>query len=450
MATLNKKTEIFTVEPVVIVEIKSSVQWTDRKEKSICTLNNCKGKKFDQNGNKEMVLFEPKKDESKVIDAFYGLLVLLIIITSPFSITLLPINNVFVQPKYWYELPISTISLTVFPSIFVVILKPLLGCDFNKKPMKVILDLFMVTKTTEVLIIWLIHFIWTDVLGYYEPFPFRLTLSVLPAVLLMGGRLWYLIPKQMRMDSLFRKRCKWLVLYFILIVFMTCQLIILRSVMHQISRDFQWILALAAPLTKEINGRIIDKCVTMFVTSENAMEARVAVKIKVNSTYSFWLAISFIGVTEAFTEYILLAINFCANILLCYQVIRLNGKISHDDGDVMKMQTLKEEALTELILNESFEVIVPFSFIGAFSLAYYGPNKDTLWIVREVKNLHVFLAPVFKMALIDSGSLILAGAALLWFCRINIVQEYCKTMKKYWIYLAFWGGIDICNVGVVK
>ena len=110
------------------------------------------------------------------------------------------------------------------------------------------------------------------------------------------------------------------------------------------------------------------------------------------------------------------------------------------------MHHLKKEVLTELILNESIEVIVPFSCIGAFSLAYYGPNKHLLSIVREVKNFPVFLAPVVKMALIDSGSLLLAGAALLWFCRINILKEYCKTMKKYWIYLVAFGGLDICGV----
>ena len=234
---------------------------------------------------------------------------------------------------------------------------------------------------------------------------------------------------------------------------MTIQLIVIRNVMwnfNGISREFQWIMALVAPITKEINERIQDKILTIFVTSENADEAKFMGKIRVNSIYSFWLAISFIGFVEASTEYLLLAINFCNNLSLCYKVIRLNGKISNDDGDVMKMQNFKKEVLTELILNEAIEVIVPISFIGTFSLAYYGPNKDLLSIVKDVKNLPVFLTPVVKMALIDSGSLILAGAALLWFCQINILKEYCETMKKYWIYLVSFGGLDICVVSIVK
>ena len=451
MSAMDKKTEIFTVQPIITVATKPSVLITDLKAKSIRTLNTCNGQETPQNRKEGMEMLHQKIDDSKFADALYGPLVLLIIIASPFSVTLLPMNNVLIQPKYWYELPISTSSLTIFISTAVVALKPLVDCGFKKPTTKAIFDLFMVCKTTEALIIWLIHLIWSEFLGYYEPFPHRFGLAMIPCGILWLSKIWHLVPKQMRMDPLARQRFKWLFLYLIWTGITTSQLTFIRSVMHRISRDFQWTLALVAPLTKEINDRILDKFQTKFVTSNNAVEARFNRKIQINLHYSFWLAISFIGVADASTEYLLLAINFCANILLCYKVIRLNGKIFDDNGDVKdKMQKLKKEVLTELILNESIEVIVPFSFIGAFSLAYYGPNKNTLWIVKDVKNLHVFLAPVLKMALIDSGSLILAGVALLWCCRINILQEYCETMKKYWIYLASFGGLNICQVSNPK
>ena len=256
MAALKKKSEIFTIEPIATVEIKPSVRTTDRKTISIRILNSCKEQNAHQNGSRKMVRFVPNTDDSKFIDAFYCPLALLILITSPFSITLLPMNDIFVHPNYWYELPISTISLTVFASTAIVTLKPLLDCDFKKQTMKAILDLFMVSKTAEALVIWLIHFIWSDVLGYNEPCPFRLTLSLVPCYFLWPCRLWHLIPKQMRMDPLLRKRLKWLLLYFVWISFMSIQLYVIRNVMLQISREFQWIMAFVAPLTKEINDRI--------------------------------------------------------------------------------------------------------------------------------------------------------------------------------------------------
>lgn len=451
MAAMNKKTEIFTVQPISTVATKHSVQMTDTKAKSIRTLNTCNGENTPQNREEEIEMLPQTINDSKFADALYGPLVLLIIIASPFSVTLLPMNNVLIQPKCWYELPISTISYTVFISTIVVTVKPLLDSDFNKPTIKVILKLFMVLKTTESLAIWLIHLIWSDFLGYYEPFPYRCTLAMIPCWNLLTRSIWHLVPKQMRMDPLVRKRFKWLFLYFIWTGVTAVELLIIRSVMHRISRDFQWILALVAPLTKEVNDRILDKLQTKFVTSDNVVEARFHRKIHINLIYSFWLAISFISVADASTEYVLLAINFCTNISLCYKVIRLNGKISDGGGDVKeKMHHLKKEVLTELILNESIEVIIPVSFIGAFSLAYYGPNKNTLWIVKDVKNLPFFLAPVLKMALIDSGSLILAGVALFWYCRINILQEYCETMKKYWMYLVSFSGIFINHVSIGK
>ena len=376
MATMNSQTEIFIVQPLSTVAIEPSVQKTDNEENSIRALNASKRQNAPQNRNQVPVQFVPRMDDSKIIDAFYGLLVLLIITASPFSLIILPMNNLFTEPRYWYELPISTISVTVVISTSVFTWKPLLACDFNRGTMKAISDPFIVLKTAEALIIWLIHLIWSDFLGYYEPFPNRLKLALIPSLILWPWRLWHLIPKQMRIDPLFRKRFKRLFLALSWITFMAIQLDVIKSVLRVISREFQWILALIAPLTKEINGRILDKILTIFVTSENAEETKFIGKIRTNLAYSFWLAGSFIGVTEPSTEYVLLAINFCVNISLCYKVVRLNRKISNDDGDLRMMENLKEEILTELVLNESIEVIVPFSFIGVFSLAYYGPNKS--------------------------------------------------------------------------
>ena len=108
-----------------------------------------------------------------------------------------------------------------------------------------------------------------------------------------------------------------------------------------------------------------------------------------------------------------------------------------------KIQNQKKEILTELILNETVEILLPIAFIGTYASAYYGPNKDKLWHIGVNKNLLEFITPVIKMACIDSGSLIFAGIFLQWFCRINILREFCSIIKKYWIYLAFWGGVSI-------
>ena len=153
------------------------------------------------------------------------------------------------------------------------------------------------------------------------------------------------------------------------------------------------------------------------------------------------------------TEYILLGINFSINLSLCYKVIQLDRKLSCTDGDGNEKE--KKEALEELIMNEFVEVLVPIAFIGTYSMAYFGPNKETLgnvgckvWRFKKIGRLQESLIPVAEMALIDTGSLILAGISLLWFCKINLWHEYCLVIRKYWVYMAFYGGFCISVVSI--
>ena len=87
--------------------------------------------------------------------------------------------------------------------------------------------------------------------------------------------------------------------------------------------------------------------------------------------------------------------------------------------------------MTDLILNEFVDVLVPLAFISSFSIAHYGPKRETSWNVREVTDMLIFLIPVAEMALIDAGSVVLAGILLWKFCCINILGEYCMTIKFY-------------------
>ena len=81
------------------------------------------------------------------------------------------------------------------------VLKP-----FNRHILSVISHLFVTYKTTEILIVCCSHLIWSNLLGYFEPFPFKLTLAIYPSYLVVFIKLWFLVPKQMRMDSVFQKR----------------------------------------------------------------------------------------------------------------------------------------------------------------------------------------------------------------------------------------------------
>ena len=157
----------------------------------------------------------------------------------------------------------------------------------------------------------------------------------------------------------------------------------MQDLFSQTFRNLQWMIALIAPLMKEINDRII---------ADRTID-------------------------EALLE--------CCSISRC---------------EAKKIQSQKKEILTQLILNETVEILLPIAFIGAYLSVYYGTNKSKMWHIAVNENVLEFLIPVIKMAVIDSGSLIQAGITLQWFCQINILREYCTTIKNYWVYIAFWGG----------
>ena len=73
-----------------------------------------------------------------------------------------------------------------------------------------------------------------------------------------------------------------------------------------------------------------------------------------------------------------------------------------------------------------------------------------LWGYGKIDDLFSFMIPIVEMAVIDSGSAMLAGVLLWQFCRINILKEYLKMIKKYWIHLLFWGGIYISGVSIIN
>ena len=395
--------------------------------------------------------------EGQSINGFYGLLVVAIVIVAPFSATILPVNNVFTNPEYWYEIIISTSSTflcTACTCAFEVV--SLMRGIIKKPTWQVALEFFLQLEVIATSTFSLIHLIWSKIFGFYEPFPIRGIATISIATNAILARFWYIIPKEIRIDPQIRKRCIALVCYGIWTRWVGFQLSLLINSIKKAPRDFQWIAALIIPLTKEVNDRIIIMTTTRATSIENTFEAKCIGKIVNNMMYSYLFATCFASHATKTTEYVLLGLNFVIDMQLCFKAIRLHRKVSEDNTNTKAIQQIKTEILTDLVLNEVAEVIVPIGFIGTFVMAYYGPNNDlicnagcTLWHHKKIENLLTFLMPVAEMALIDSGSVILAGFLLFQLCRINLWRIYCETIRKYWILFAFQGATMISTVSIL-
>ena len=430
MAMTNKKAKIFLVQEASRISSDASI-----------------GNSKDQDSHDHFRLSS---------NGLYGILTLIILILAPFSITLLPVHNALFEPFYWYELMYSSFSFFLFSTFCVILgVKETLN-PFKKLSLKLIIDLLVASKGSEMLALCLMHLFWSDVFGYLEPFPFRQTASAYLGLVALFARVWNLIPKDQRLDPVMRTKCKTYMGGALWTTFATMQLVVIATVFENTSKNYQWLISLIVPLTKEINDRILDKLISRCASPENVVHAKFVGRISINVAYSFWLAITLATIATDATGYILLGINFSIDMSLCYKAIKFGRKVSTEVSNTVKWQSLKTEVLTELILNETVEIFIPIAFIGSVSLAYFGPNKTKLWGVGckshkpRIEDILAFFIPVMKMALLDCGSVIVSGLSLWWYCRINIWREYCIRIKKYWIHLAVWGGGFICAVSSLR
>ena len=114
--------------------------------------------------------------DSKFTNSLYGILVLAIMILSPFSVTLIPTHNVLIDSEYWYEYLASTSSCIPFLAAGVINeINFVLNNCIKKRAINAIIDLTITNKIAQTLAIVLMHLIWSEILGYYEPVPFRIS-----------------------------------------------------------------------------------------------------------------------------------------------------------------------------------------------------------------------------------------------------------------------------------
>ena len=386
-------------------------------------------------------------------DGIYGLLVLAMLTASSSTVTLFPMNNVIEKPDYWYEIIFASSGAAFFVAGTYASVSSAVLMPFKKHTATIMVDLFATFKITEIVAYGLIHLIWSRLLGYFEPFPRRSQLIIYLSVCVCLVRFWILIPLEKRTNPFLRKKYQFFIGRYSWGSFITMQLLVMSKVFGMVSIEFQWLIALLVPLKKEINSYIIQKLTSRSALPEKLIEAKFIGKISVSLCYSFWLAIILSnGITKT-TEFVLLGMNFFINILLCCNAIRLHKHVGSSELETGIRQSLKEQAITELILNEVMEFIVPIAFIGSLSFAYFGPNKNILgnigcsiWKYRKVEDFWSSIIPVGEMALIDCVSLIVSGILLWRFCNIQLANEYCRTMKKYWVHMVFTGGIYVSGV----
>ena len=389
-----------------------------------------------------------------VRNCLYGVIVLLSCIASSLIVTLIPQHDVIDDPEYWYELIL--ISVFGYWSFFVINITLVCAKVLHYQEFKsfnIMFDLFITATMTMTISYTIFYYLWSHSLSYNHPMPFSGDVTFHIVTLAVLIRLWFKFPRVVKKNQTFHARLRAHMLYWIWVSVINFQFSVMNKLFLMIRPNLQWILAIVLPVIKELNDCAITTLMCK-VAKCNIMGAKSVVKIYLSYNYSlFFVLILGTRATDS-TNYCILAINFIYNLYLCFKIILLNNRISPTcQEDVAVLRTLKKEILTELMLNEIIEVLVPVTYICSFTIAYYGPNSMILgnvqndyWAYQKVQNIGTLFIFAVQMAMIDLLSAVFSGIFLWKYCHINFLLEYGKVMRKYWPILTLTAVVNINKV----
>ena len=295
-----------------------------------------------------------------------------------------------------------------------------------------------------------IYLIWSYALQYNYPMPFNAPVSVYPTIFVLLLRLWFIFPKQVRQNTKFRSQLEAYIYYCLWLLVIYIQIIILTHVFTTISKDLQWVMAILVPLIKNFDDSISMKIICR-ASGPDTIASKSVAKIYSGTNFSLRIVIMLGTAATDFTSYCILGVNVLINIYLCFKIIRLNNRTSLHSQRQLRLD--ENEVLTELVLNEVIEIIIPFAFICSFAIAYYGPNSGILgnigndyWTFRKVNDITPLVKSALTMSLIDFLSAIITMIVLWKCCRINAIQQCCKVLKKYWQILSIQSAMNVNKV----
>ena len=174
------------------------------------------------------------------------------------------------------------------------------------------------------------------------------------------------------------------------------------------------------------------------------LSAGLAVSCRVGCVHAMFLMLV-IGSKATLATTIIYAILDIGLIIIMFFGIIKNVEINQNQGN-LNMQT----TLQKLVLRETLEILLPFSFSVVKILSFYGPNKDTAPLVRNVTevDLYVTFAKVFAFLLFDMTRILVLATILKKFYRISMFGSYCKLMKDYWKVIASYSTLTIYIVSI--
>ena len=155
----------------------------------------------------------------------------------------------------------------------------------------------------------------------------------------------------------------------------------------------------------------------------------------VNVHYVLFIAIRLTGF-HVTTVISMVTIEFMMHLKMAYNLIKLQNKVAADQDEKEGLERIIKKTLTNLVLAELCEGLVPVGYSIGFSLMCFGPNAH---IFGQSNTTLLNLFEMFRIMIllfgIDIFSALLNGVLLKTIGKININGEFCEVLKKYWHFM---------------
>ena len=358
--------------------------------------------------------------------------------------TTIPRTNSIIYQSSWMEVFLPTLSNLIIGSGTDLLNLTVWTKENTLMNVRTFLKMLTMNMTSNFLLYILGYVIWCVYLGYNHPLPF-VGLLQLPALILFMISLWFLLPTILVKQEDFRRKLRVYTVYLFWCLVPIIQNEILSSLFTNVPVNIQFIVPFMLAACREFDKRMRSKLVKRMMGQLDD-SATALLGITISTTYSFFVAIRLAGATIE-TVFCFVFIDFVLHSRITYTLIKEynnNRKVEDSENGSRKICI----NVTKIILPELVEGFTPLIYGISMALAYYGPNANLFVNMRSnfwgkpIEDINrVFISMAFLFA-IDTISAVLNSLCLWYKTNINMFQEFCGVLRKYWMFMAVklsWG-----------
>ena len=137
-----------------------------------------------------------------------------------------------------------------------------------------------------------------------------------------------------------------------------------------------------------------------------------------------------------------IAVDLVLQLRMTYQIVQQHFKVTDEVSRNGELR--KRKMVTTLVLAELTEGLTPLVYATVVSMAYYGPNITILGNVRLIEDVTQLFRMMLLLFGIDILSVIVNFKILSKWTGIDLYEEFCMTMKRYWTVMAVKFAFNSC------